>query len=183
MLDAFILIAVFLLIAVIVVVVLFALGYFKAEDELDREKERLKSEFSLQPVTEKSKHATKDSKSDDFILSNDTKLSCSEYSFTQKTYSENNININDAIVWNKDSSLIVTADGVGKQIKLIKPTSSDTRNTSWIFNNFTFCLKDNNKECMFNNNGKITLNNLGASDSFLWTVQPALKSPNCSNQT
>ncbi len=69
----------------------------------------------------------------------------------------------------------------GTAITLEDKGSVNDRN-QWVFNDlgFTWCLKSNNKLCMFNKSDTLTLENESISEGFVWILGDAIKSPTCS---
>jgi len=173
---------IFIVIPILLFGILFGLAVFETESELKKEQRRLTSGFSFRSLAgDSQKYVTKNKDPDNLILSDDTSLKCDQYSFIQKTYTKNGLNIPNAIVWKGNDDYIISATRTNEDIVLLKPTTSDTTLTSWKFSNFKWCLRSNENLCIFNSNDKLTLEEKNNNNNFLWEIQPALTSTNCQN--
>ena len=187
-LDIFLIIfAVLVVMGGLVVLILGVAGYFAGKDI----KKLLNGPFSLQSGLDKSKHLTFDSKND-LILNNSDTTSCNDYTWTYNssdntlessgTFNKEGDALTNALLGTTSTEYVVTAAAAtsGSVISL-KAKGTPGNLNQWVFNHveLTWCLKSNNKLCMFSTDDAITLDTLSINDKFTWVPVDALKSPSC----
>lgn len=176
----FLILMIIIIIGLVISGILIGLGIWKFDTELNRETKLLNGIFSfnLLGIGDSSEHVTKNSSNSDLILINDINRPCNDYSWTYKTYKDDKISIKDAVIWESNKKLIMTASAAKEEaaVTLETPTTNTDTLNSWEFKDFTWCLKSNNNLCLFSKNDKLVLNKVPGN---LWSIQVPVRSPFC----
>lgn len=161
-------------IGIIVVVALVVFGVFTEKNA----KDIIKGVFSLVDIKKEYVTSTDGSA---VIMSKDNSIPCKDYSWKYGTFTAGKISIDDALIWQGDTSkILVAASTDGSAVTLSKPTSSTGTNSQWIFNDdFTWCLKSNPKICLFNSSGNLIVRTKGVNINFNFEPVKAVVSPTC----
>ncbi len=137
--------------------------------------------FSFHPTSDSSRFVTSNgatnkktpASGDTLVLSSSTSVKCEDYEW----------NFKDNFLELGTANLVAVAESTttGTPIKLAAKGAAGDLN-QWVFSDveFTWCLKSNNKLCMFNSPNNLTLENLSLNAAFAWTPTDALKTPACS---
>lgn len=141
---------VLIILGIIVVIILVAVGVIGVSNE----KKLLEGQFSVFRAGPNTYWYSE--KGLDVALSNDSSISCTDYTWAYQTFtsSDGSISIPNALIWQGDTTKVLVNKGEGNNVQLEKPTSTTNANdANWTFStqvdNFQrWCLTNKKDVCI-----------------------------------